>query len=432
MDKYMTISSQDFINEPYIDCPNCGKKAFGILMICDHHYCRRCRECLYPRGHERPAAYPLPGLNKAIIYLDQFAISNMMLVLNPETNAYQKGKVSPFWKILFDKVDSLCKLQLIICPNSDFHRHESMLSTFYEPLKRMYGLLSHGVSFYGHDTIHRFQIINQLHTWLGDADFKDLRVQDVVHGNINAWQERFTISAGNFKIPGLVDELRASRKKIVENLTPIFQRWQGERDKDFNYWYEEEKKANARVLWERYMQILQTFDSASFGLGSFNPWDLTDFANVTVHEILETFKGRGAEKNSLFTKLAEFLHSAAFENTPYIKISAMLWASLARKAAGGRKNPPNRGFVTDVEIVSTLLPYCDAMFIDNEFRAYLAESPLCEEIRYPTKIFSYKTKESFLKYLDEIRARATRVHFDKVREVYGENWAKPFSDLYKA
>ena len=431
MDTYIKIGPKDFINGPYTDCPKCGKNAFGVLMICDNHYCRRCRECLYPRGHEQAAAYPLPRLNKVIIYLDQFAISNMMLVLNPDAKAYQKGKVDPFWKTLFEKIDSLCKLQLIICPDSDFHRHESMLSRFYEPLKRMYELLSHGVSFYDDDTIHRFQITEQLHRWLGDQNVKGVGVQDLVHGNINAWQERIIFSVGDFRIPGLVDEIRKTRETIADNLKPIFQRWQTETEKNFNYWYKEEKKANAKVLWERYARILQSFTSASFGIGAFNPWDATDFANVTIHQILETFKERGIEKNDLFTKLAEFLCSEAFENTPYIRISAMLWASLARKAASGRKNPPNRGFETDVKIVSTLLPYCDAMFIDNEFRAYLAESPVSKTLGYSTKIYSYKTRESFLAYLDEISSKASPGHFEKIREVYGDDWDKPFSELYE-
>jgi|RhiMethySRZTD1v2_1073278.scaffolds.fasta_scaffold126990_3 hypothetical protein len=43
------------------------------------------------------------------------------------------------------------------------------------------------------------------------------------------------------------------------------------------------------------------------------------------------------------------------------------------------------------------------MFIDNEDRGYLVEKPLCDEIEFQTKLFSYKTKESFLEYLDEIK-----------------------------
>jgi len=201
--EYITISPRDFIQGPYIKCPKCGKDAFGVLMICNHHYCRRCRDCFYPRGYEKAATYPLPPLNKKVIYIDQFAISNMMMSLNPATKAHQKRKVDKFWEVLFQKLDSLCKLQLIICPDSDFHRHESLLAPFYESLKRMYELLSHGVSFFDHETIQRFQIIGQLNLWLG-AKALDLDVHRVIHGKINAWQERFIFSMGDFGWPELI------------------------------------------------------------------------------------------------------------------------------------------------------------------------------------------------------------------------------------
>lgn len=429
-DRYVHVSPRDFINGPYINCPKCGKDSFGVLMVCERHYCRRCRECFYPRGHEQPAVYPLPELRKKIIYLDQFAISNMMHALNPETPAHQKGRIDPFWKTLFEKIDSLCKLQLMVCPDSDFHRHESMLSSFYQPLKTMYELLSQGVTFFDHDTIHRFQIIEQLHEWLGDHDFKKLTVHDVTHGNINAWRDRFMFSIGNFQIPGLVEEIRNAREQIIENIEPIFKRLQAETDRDFNHWFEEEKKGHATGLCERFDRILKRFAAASLGVGPFDPWDLTDFSTVTMLSIVKIIKCHGIEESEAYPKLFEFLRSGTFESAAHIKISAMLWAALARKAAAGRKRLPNRGFSTDVQMISALLPYCDAMFVDNECRGYLTEEPLCQ-LEYGTNVFSYNTKEAFMEYLDSIRSDASAAHIAKVHEVYGEDWEKPFTELYE-
>jgi ADP-heptose:LPS heptosyltransferase len=141
-----TNRSSGFYPRTYIACPKCCKSTFGVLMILKDHYCRRCRECFYPKGGQRAASFPLPELNKSVIYLDQFAISNM-LALNPGAKSGSQTRLDlPFWLTLFEKLDSLCKLQLIVCPDSDFHRHESMLSAFYPPLERMYELLSGGVS----------------------------------------------------------------------------------------------------------------------------------------------------------------------------------------------------------------------------------------------------------------------------------------------
>lgn len=429
--QYVTISPKDFIRGPYIECPKCGKNSFGILMICDHYYSRRCAECYYPGGHEPAAQYPLPELNKKIIYVDQFAISNMMKFLNPDTKAHQKGNVDSFWSRLFERLDTLCKLQLIICPDSDFHEHESLLAPFYGPLKRMYELFSNGVSFYDHETIQRFQILGQLNIWFGETKTLDLDVHKITHGNINAWRKRFIVSVNTQKPQELIDEIRTNREKVAEHLKDVFRLWQSEKDKDFYYCYNEEKKAMAGVLIKSYREYLTNFAMISFGLAPFQLGDvLPNMAIITFHEIKERLKEKKFKEENLNRKLEEFLRSEIFEDTPFIKISSMLYAAMARQAANGRKNLPTRGFDTDVQIISTLLPYCDAMFIDNECRSFLAERPLCYEINYGTKVFSYANRNEFIDYLDNIESEASEEHLKKVNEVYGSEWRKPFWEIY--
>ena len=80
--------------------------------------------------------------------MDQFAISNMEKTLNPKVAEQQKKRIDKFWFQLFEKLDTLSKLQLIVCPDSITHQNESKVTIeHYETLKRMYELLSHGTSF---------------------------------------------------------------------------------------------------------------------------------------------------------------------------------------------------------------------------------------------------------------------------------------------
>ena len=429
---YLTINPKDFIHGPYIKCPRCNKNSFGILMICDHHYCRRCAECYYPRGDEPAAKYPLPELNKKIIYIDQFAISNMMMFLNPSTKAYQRRRVDPFWGKLFEKLDTLCKLQLVICPDSDFHRDESLLAPFYEPLKRMYELLSHGVSFYNHKTIQRLQILGQLRIWLGESKKLDLNVHRVTHGDINAWQRRFIFSL-NLQYPQeLIGATRTNRGKAAGHLEHIFRRWQSEKRKDFCDWYNEEKKGFAKGLVEAYHKYLENFAMVSFGLVPFQLESLLPSSAVTTFQAIKRrLREKGIKEKDLNSKLGEFLRSEEFESAPFIKIASILYAAMARKAATGKKKLPTRGFVTDVQIISTLLPYCDAMFIDKECRNFLMERPLCDEIDYGTRMFSLGNRNEFINYLDNIKSEASKKHLRKVMEVYGPDWMKPFWEIYK-
>jgi len=165
------LSLKDFIHGPYIKCPKCGKNSFSVSIMCDHHYFRRCTECFYPdpsKG-EKGVKYPLPKLNKKVIYIDQFAISNMMKFLNPSAKSHKKVKGDIFWGKLFRQLHTLCKLQLIICPDSDMHEAESLLAPYYKPLKRIYELFSHSISFKSHETIKLFQIIGQFNIWMGDT-----------------------------------------------------------------------------------------------------------------------------------------------------------------------------------------------------------------------------------------------------------------------
>ena len=432
--KTIKLDPRIFISPPYIKCPKCGKESFGILMICDYHYCRRCKECFFPRGTEPAASYPLPELNKKIIYVDQFAISNMMKALNPKTKTHKKGTLDKFWVNLFERLDSLCKLQLAICPDSDFHTDESLLSPYFEPLKQMYELLSQGVSFYDHDTIKRFQICQHAKNWISGKVEKELNldVHSVVYGKINAWQHRLIISVGLQYSPGWIDDLRKARGKIHEGLREVFSRWQFEKDRAFDDWFEEESMAFGRVTLQRYFNYRSKFAPILVGRANVTVNDLFPPSSVIlIHSIQDAFRQAGIQDSEIWLKTVEYLTSAHLKNTPFIKISSMLYAALARKAATGRREPPNQGMANDIEIISVLLPYCDAMFIDNECHSYLNEISLSKAIDYGTRIFSLNNKEKFLGYLNEIETKAPKEHLEKVDEVYGKDWRKPYTTLYK-
>ena len=114
-----TPKIKEFVHEPFRTCPDCGTdRTFGVLMICDRHYVRRCIQCWFDKS------LPLPAIKKTIIYLDQFVLSNMMKELDP-SKEYAHG----FYRTLFEKLDRLSKRQLIVCPDSPIQDYESVVDT---------------------------------------------------------------------------------------------------------------------------------------------------------------------------------------------------------------------------------------------------------------------------------------------------------------
>jgi len=88
-------------------------------------------------------------------------------------------------------------------------------------------------------------------------------------------------------------------------------------------------------------------------------------------------------------------------------------------------NCPNQGTVTDITLVSTLLPYYDAMFMDNGCRARLRDIPKDYRPLYPCLVCSPNNGGDFIHYLKDIRDSVTPEHLKLVEEVYGPDPLKP-------
>jgi hypothetical protein len=145
--------------------------------------------------------------------------------------------------------------------------------------------------------------------------------------------------------------------------------------------------------------------------------------------LVRTAQSFGMDSQQATQFVLEFLYSEDALRTPLNNISALLMAALARRASMGQRQPPSRGMWNDITALSAFLPYCDAMFVDNECAELLREGPLNTRIPYATKVFSKKTGEDFLSYLAELEENAGSVHFDWVIRTYGESWLEPFRTI---
>ncbi len=402
------IDPRMFIKPPFNKCPKCGKDAYGVLGI-GMGYTRRCKECWYTQGYE------LPKLKREIIYLDQFVFSNMMKAISPKVKV-REGTDLSFYKVLFEKLDRLVKLQLILCPASSTHTSETLTSSTYDALKRITEHLSHNTRFYPNETIQRFQVIGDFREWLG-VDSRKIDVNTVTYGRLDEWLDRLYISVDLSKgDTDLIERIRSEREQAEQALLPVFKRWQAEKDKKFDDWLKEEQDAVGRSYWQMAVRRLEDI--------------LPSEREVILIDMLELLSKQGLDRKAAISKANDYL-TTQIKEVPHVKISSMLYAAMAREASLGRKNPYNRGTFNDVEFVSTLAPYCNAMFIDKEFQTRICNEPLKSRLGLSDKIYSLNTQNEFMAYLEEIENKMSKKHLKLVHEVYGDWYDHPYTTMFE-
>lgn len=416
------ITLKDILFKLYTQCPFCGKSSFAMAGINRNSYWKRCFEC--GRNGE---VVKLPQIKKKVLYLDQMAISNMMNSIRPSTNKSTKSRISPEWKVMFEKLDRLVKLQLIICPHSMIHEDESIVTPVFKDLQQMYEHLSHGTSFDDIETILRFQLYEAFTSWL-KQDVRKIRIYDITHGDIDGWQERFRISI-NYpkKKVDYVKELERIRNQYSANLELVFNRWKTEKTKNFTDWFEEERSAYGPMYWRLYVESVLADD----------PENMFRFAlsekSVLILQLKSILRQQGfSDEKEILIKLNEFFNSESVKEVPYIKLYSMLCAALADQSAHqGRTQPPNQGTSNDLSFISAFTPYCDALFIDNPFREIIKQGDRNLKLGIYNKFYSANNFDEFFQYLDEIEHNTPTSHFEIVKEIYGEEWGKPYISMYE-
>lgn len=417
------MDPRDFIMRPFLVCPKCGAEQFGVLNVRGSHCKRRCRACWYTAD-----AY-LPEIRKRVIYIDQFAFSNIMKTLSPDVKGHTRAKSEPFWLALFETLSVACHLQLVVCPDSKEHQSESLTSSFYKDLKRTYEHFSGGVSFYRSEAVRLRQIARLAQCWLSKEPVTyDFDAERITHGKLHVWADRIYVTVDGV-LPGLANELRAARTRTQEGLREVFEFWQQEK-KSFEEIFALEKAAYSQSLVKLYISQMGRV-ATKLRLGEMP--HLNDLLPSEAQMILEQVRfifERTLGSTQWIAVASEFVASGAMNEAPFNVIGASMFASLAQKAASGQRRPPNQGMANDVAVVSTLLPYCDAMFVDNECRALWQDIPKTHKLSYPCALFSPNIGEDFLHYLEAIRDSATPEHLKLVSEVYGADPLKPPQSIH--
>jgi hypothetical protein len=399
------------ISPPFTTCPSCGAQEFGILTVQEASFVRRCRAC------SQNETYPLPPVRKRIVYLDQFVVSSFMRV-RQNTAKPDDG----FYITLYEKLARLLRLQAIVCPFSEAHLLESDVHSDPRAMRSSYRTFAAGVSFEGFDDIRYVQVMARLERWLmRDTTRILINRADVLRGQpVDIWTEPFDIDVELPPIPGMTDKIRAWRAQSHQDLVKVFTNtWKVEPHQTWEYWRDREAASWGRLIFPIYKREVLRWSNILEGKVQPLPHEDEPHHFVTlIHDIADRIEEAGCPPAQKLETALRFLKEATGD-TPFRQIAGSIYACIAKKAAA-QKKPPTQGFHNDVDVMSCILPYCDAMFMDREMAAYWREIQGTPSRRLPfeTKLFSLFTKAEFLAYLDQLEQSVPERQSRLAREIY--------------
>jgi hypothetical protein len=428
----------DIIGEPFLTCCRCGHDTFGIYLSVGSgdHYTRECSTCGY---HEERQ---LPPTQKAIIYLDQFVISNLAKLLDDTAAGHNTVAADSFWLALYEKASLVLGLQLAVFPDSEFHSVESLISTDppYEVLRDVYEHLSNGVTFFDRAATERFQLLPLFKRWLDPAvSERPIAREHLMHGKPHEWSGQFQVSVAIPYREEEIDQIVAGRERAHAAFSETFVAWQAE-PKTLEASMEDEAAAFGRTILQAYVdhvrrqaEVARRYaeEYAATGTSNLRFDDVlpSGAASLTGH-LMRVAGDHGYAGREAFAKVAEFLASPELRSAPSIRLSTLLFAALARKAGLGQRRMPSEGVFTDVNAIASLLPYVDALFIDREMAGLLRDEPLQTVVAsYGARVFSPSNRAEFLEYLDQIANSASAEHLETARDYYGPGAGRPYMSL---
>lgn len=393
---------------PFETCPYCkSKDKFGILSAGGDHFTMRCVECR--QSHSEV----LPELDKKLIYLDQFVFSNLFHLENEEREI--KGNAA-FWKEVHKRLKNLVLLQQILLPHSDVHHLETLVSIYSNDLRKCYEHIGGDARLI--DT-NQLSLHHSRELMVAFIDNRPPRIErgpdQVLERERNTWLDDMHISV-NADYSQFEDAQRASNDRSEASLNNLVAFWQREKP-SYKEVLELELGTHAR---ERKRTVLELVME---GFAAENAGDIMASINLMMHPIMNEyvmlhkgFERVGVEESDIANKIYDFWNWEEHRKQPESLIAAHLFAGMARKVVGGKKEVDG-SFLNDVRAISSYAPFVDAMFVDNECHALLYEAR--NKLEYRAKVFSLNTKDEFIDYLKQIEADIPSEIREYTNRIYG-------------
>lgn len=396
---------------PFEPCPKCRTPdTFGILSIGGNSLRRRCAKCRF--AHDQM----LPKLDKKVIYLDQFAFSELHKL---RAGTRREDKHTEFWGRTSELLNRALLLQQIVLPRSDVHHDETIVSPFPKELRETQDRIGGDIEFVATDEVQLAQVEAFASAFAAGTEPSILfAVDDVLESPRNEWLPDMRISVP-WDWSTFAPETRVQRANSGSSVSSLIDRWI-ERGMDFDAVLMEELDAYPASRIEGLREAQRRFEAR---MAEGDLLATVDFVSGLAMRELQMVRHilsvSGIPPTDLTAKVHEFWRWRGNREQPFGKILAYLFAALADQFACGRKKKPTAGFMNDIRAISAYAPYVDAMFLDNECAQLLRYKRCRSALGLQSRIFSLNTNAEFLAYLEDLVAATPAAIRTQAEWLYG-------------
>ena len=379
---------------PFERCPMCAdEQSYGILSAGGKALTRRCKVCGFSEGTR------LPTLDKKVIYLDQFAFSELFKL---KSGKRKEDAHTEFWQAADGQINRLVLLQQAVFPPSDVHHSETLVSPWPQELRDAYEAVSGEVRLEDTNHIELSQIAAFARAFITNGNPElDFGIDNAVRGRRNEWLSDMRIAVQT-DYSQFADGTRASVDETALAVVDLMGGWR-KRGVGFDEAlevelssYHQSRTGALEAFAQRHAKAVAAGDfMAEFNLGM-------SFVVREMSLLREIFTRAGVASDQLDETTTRFWNWDGNREQPFGRILAYMFAALAGQVKAGRTKDASRGFMNDVKAIAAYAPYVDAMLVDKECATLLGEGRPRDELCYKSRIFSLNMKDEFLAYLREL------------------------------
>lgn len=393
------------VYRPIADCPACGAtQSYGNVLISQDVLHRGCTHCKYW------TEIGLPPVRKKVVYLDQSLLSS----------AFKQGDPRSVQAV--NAVSALASKQLLVTPHSNIHESETYQWSGYggrtpAGLMRFIEQAARGLRFRATYQIEQTQLHKSFLAFLAGAGSNyNVERRDALPRHADDWHNYMYVSVGRrLDDKALVGKMK---QQAVAHLVRLFDQW-ATSTTSLQQDVAAEIGEAAQTYFSQYALYMSRLARGD--------WDALLDAPVASQyvERLVALQPESVDAGEKLKRVAEYLRSSHFANTPITSLTARIFATLKGMVRAGafvnrqRAQSELSGIFFDVQHIATYAPYCDAIFVDNQMASLIAQPSVGLALKYGTHVFSLNSRDAFVSWLAEVEATKSPEHASALERAYG-------------